>query len=249
MTAARDTRPLPHRPLLALDTGSPVVSVATVAADGTLLAERSVAQRESSRTLLRLVDEVLEGAGVALGELGGVLALQGPGSFTGLRIGLATVQGFHQAVGIPATATPTLPALAYQAFESGTQGPTLSVVDAVRGGWFVQPFGPHREGIGPPVALTDPVRLEAEALPAVAIEHGCGTVWGFGAPPLETAAGWPAGTQFQEPATLAAAGARLALAAPDLWDLHRLTAPLYLRAPAATLPKPRRPLPAALTRS
>jgi tRNA threonylcarbamoyladenosine biosynthesis protein TsaB len=249
MAPATDLQPLPHRPLLALDTGSPTVSVATVAADGTLLAERSVAQRESSRTLLRLVNEVLEEAGVTLAELGGVLALQGPGSFTGLRIGLATVQGFHQAVGIPATAIPTLPALAYQAFEADHEGPVLSVVDAVRGGWFVQPFRRDRDGAGVPRALADPQRREAEALPAVAAEHGCTLVWGFGAHRLEAAATWAEGTGFREPMPLAAAGARLALAAPELWHRDRLTAPLYLRAPAATLPKPRRPLPAALARS
>ena len=62
-----------------------------------------------------MVQEVLTEAGVGVRDLGGIAVLRGPGSFTGLRIGLATVLGLHQALGVPATAIPSLPVLAASA--------------------------------------------------------------------------------------------------------------------------------------
>jgi tRNA threonylcarbamoyl adenosine modification protein YeaZ len=238
------------RPLLALDTGSPVASVATVAANGTLLAERSVAQRESSQNLLRLVEEVLAEAGLTLPTVGGIVALQGPGSFTGLRIGMATVQGLSQALGLPATAVPSLHVLAHHAATVGSDREILAVVDAVRGGWFVQAFSIGTGTVAAaapaafPVPRMEPERREAAEVPGVAAAHQCTAVWGFGASRLQGAAAtgeWPPGLTFHEPPPLAAAGARLALVAPEAWDPHRLTTPLYLAVPAATLPKARRP--------
>ena len=120
--------------LLALDTGSPQVSVA-LGRDGQVLAERSVEIDRSSGRLVEMIGEVLAEAGARPRDLGGVLALQGPGSFTGLRIGLATALGLHQALGVPATAIPTLRVLA--AREEGT---IVAAVDALRGEWSAQAF-------------------------------------------------------------------------------------------------------------
>ncbi|HEX6199577.1 MAG TPA: tRNA (adenosine(37)-N6)-threonylcarbamoyltransferase complex dimerization subunit type 1 TsaB, partial [Thermoanaerobaculia bacterium] len=129
--------------LLALDAGSPVVSVA-VGPPGSVVAERSIEIRRSSERLVALVDECLEEAGVAMPELAGIVALRGPGSFTGLRVGLATALGFHQALGLPATTVPTLDVLALHGArrlrEAGREGPVriAAVVDALRGQWFTQ---------------------------------------------------------------------------------------------------------------
>src|SRR3954449_10890345 len=123
-------------PLLALDTGSPLVSVA-LARDGAVVAARSVEQERSSTRLLEMVREVLEEAGIRIGDLGGIAVLRGPGSFTGSRIGLATALGLHQALGIPATALPSLQALA---FSMGTAGRVIASVDALRGDWSAQGF-------------------------------------------------------------------------------------------------------------
>ena len=71
-----------------------------------VLAERSMEIDRSSGRLLEMIAEVLAEAGAKPADLGGVVALAGPGSFTGLRIGLATALGLHQALGVPATASP-----------------------------------------------------------------------------------------------------------------------------------------------
>ena len=61
-----------------------------------------------------------------------------PGSFTGLRVGLATVLGLHQALGLPATALPTLEVLG--CLGPGDGSTVVAVVDALRGEWFAQRF-------------------------------------------------------------------------------------------------------------
>ena len=121
---------MPRSLLLALDTGSPTVSVA-LASGGALVAERAVSMERSSVQLLGLIRDVLDEAGARPADLTGVVALRGPGSFTGLRIGLATVLGFHQALGVPATALETLRVLA----APHPPGPPL-------------PSPPHRPGEG-----------------------------------------------------------------------------------------------------
>ncbi|MEZ5331486.1 MAG: tRNA (adenosine(37)-N6)-threonylcarbamoyltransferase complex dimerization subunit type 1 TsaB [Thermoanaerobaculia bacterium] len=219
--------------LLAVDTGSPVASVAAGRRGGPATV-RTVEQRRSSESLLRLIDEALAEAGLRLEELDGLLALAGPGSFTGLRVGLATLLGLHQALGVPATTLDTFDVLAFAASESrATSGrrsgaaPVLAVVDALRGDWFTRlstPAGPTEEP-----ELRRPEDIAALA-PCV--------VSGFGAGDLVAASGAPAGMTAFEPAELASSTLRLALLTPPAWDAGRLSRPRYLRPPAVT-PAPR----------
>lgn len=101
--------------ILALDTASLTASAAVVAEDGRVLAEGEAAVRTHSEQLLPLVDDVLRRAGVGLGELRGLACGAGPGSFTGLRIGLATVKGLCYATGKPLYLVSSLHALALDA--------------------------------------------------------------------------------------------------------------------------------------
>jgi len=234
-----------------MDTASPTVSVA-VGRGGVCLARRSVELRRSSENLLRLVDEALAEAGATLDELDGVIALRGPGSFTGLRVGLATCLGLHQALGLPATAVPTLEVLAEAARTEaeGLDRPVAAVVDALRGEWFSQLFAPSGEPLEAAPAIRTPEEIAALD-PALVI--------GFGARRLAESDGWspdpadPAGAPRARVLDLASDGpselapaalrlaARMAVEAPERidWSPTTLTSPLYLRPPATTLPKPR----------
>jgi tRNA threonylcarbamoyl adenosine modification protein YeaZ len=222
-------------PVLVLDTGSPLVSVA-LGRGGEVVAQRSVEQGRSSARLLALVGEVLAEAGIEPRGLGRVAALQGPGSFTGLRIGLATVLGLHQALGVPATALPTLAVIAgFAGSVSREPGETvIAAVDALRGEWSAQAFA-----AGPlPRPLTDLELVPGGELPRLAGD-GPGVVVGFGVPRLADLPGWPARLRLIEPGPLAPAAVRLA-AAPDLaWDPALLIQPVYSRPPAVTPMKPR----------
>lgn len=210
----------PH--VLALDGGSPRVSVALGRA-GRVLAAREGGGGEASSSLLRLVDEVLAEAGIALAAIDRFVALRGPGSFTGLRVALATVLGLHQATGRPATAVSTLETLAWQARAGG--GRVVPVVDALRGEWFAQPFA---LGGGTPRAEAGPAILGAADLRRWA---PCRIV-GFDVGKL-AAADLPSGIEVAEAGPLAPALVELAHGREIEWDPARLATPLYLRPVAA----------------
>lgn len=88
-----------------------------------------------SQRLLPLLDSLMSGAGVELGSLEAVAVVNGPGSFTGLRIGLATAKGLAWGLGLPVAAISTLEAAAYNAYAPGLGEDTLlcPVLDARRG--------------------------------------------------------------------------------------------------------------------
>lgn len=147
--------------LLALDTATEKGSLA-LAADDRLLAEYSL---DSPGTylqhLLPGVEELLQAAGHSLQDLGAIAVSQGPGNFTGLRIGLATAKGLAWALGCPLVPVPTLEALAAQ-FPNKTL-PTAVIMDAKREEVYLGIFHCPEEL---PQPLAEPQRLPVAALPA-----------------------------------------------------------------------------------
>jgi tRNA threonylcarbamoyladenosine biosynthesis protein TsaB len=221
--------PIVRSPLLAFDTGSPLTSVA-FARDGVVIAEQALERTATSESLLATIDAVLARAGASPRDLRAVCVLRGPGSFTGLRIGLATALGLHQALAVPVAAMPTLRVLAECAAAATVAARIVAVVDALRGEWFAQVFdGAHAPEEEEPPRLLDPSAIRALD-PAVVV--------GFGAPRLAAAAKLDDSVEIREPGGLAAVAARLATTWP-VWDASLLTQPLYLR-PAPTTPAPPR---------
>jgi tRNA threonylcarbamoyladenosine biosynthesis protein TsaB len=98
--------------VLALET-SGITSGVAVVREGEPLGEVTLASREThSRTLIKTIEWLLERLGKGWPDIGLVAVSIGPGSFTGLRIGLATGKGLAFALGIPLIGVPTLDALA-----------------------------------------------------------------------------------------------------------------------------------------
>jgi tRNA threonylcarbamoyladenosine biosynthesis protein TsaB len=221
-------------PILILDTGSPLASVA-LTRGGELVATRSVGTERSSTRLLEMIRDVLEEGGLEITDLGGIAVLRGPGSFTGVRIGLATVLGFHQALGLPVATPTSFEALAAAAPPGdGDADVVIAAVDALRGDWSVQAFAPGSHAR----ALSEPELVAGADLPRLAGGRP-GVVIGFGVSRLAGLAGWPADLRLVEPGPLAPAAARL-VAAPDrLWGPALLTHPLYARPAAFTPSRPR----------
>ena len=87
--------------------------------------------RVHSERLLPAIDRLLELAGVSLAEVGAFAVSIGPGSFTGLRIGLATLKAFAFGDARPVVPVSTLAALCAAA--AGTRGPVAALLDARRG--------------------------------------------------------------------------------------------------------------------
>ncbi len=116
--------------ILAIDS-SGLVASAAILADGVLIAEYTVNYKKThSQTLLPMIDELVRMTELPLDELDAVAVAEGPGSFTGLRIGSATAKGLGLALGKPLIGIPTVDALAYNCF--GTERLICPIMDARR---------------------------------------------------------------------------------------------------------------------
>ena len=111
-----------------------------------------------SNTLLREIDTVLQQADRTLGEIDFFAVATGPGSFTGLRIGIATVKGLAFTLNRPCVAVPTLAAIAHSA---GVCGRVVAALPAGRGEVFVQMFS---VSTGDVVPLDEPVHISPDAM-------------------------------------------------------------------------------------
>jgi tRNA threonylcarbamoyladenosine biosynthesis protein TsaB len=118
--------------ILGIDTATGFASVA-VLDDTTVLAEMRSDTAGHRADLLVLVDAVCTGAGVTARDLDGIAIGAGPGSFTGLRIGMATTKGIAFAAQRPLWAVSSLAALAHAELESDPTGVVVAVLDARRG--------------------------------------------------------------------------------------------------------------------
>ena len=141
--------------ILALDASGIVASVA-IASEEEIIAEYTIKHKKThSQTLLPMIDKVLQFAEVDLKDIEYIAATEGPGSFTGLRIGAATAKGLSQALDIPIVNIPTLEALAYNVVDSDKL--ICPIMDARRGNVFAAVYRRSNESLE--------VVREQEALP------------------------------------------------------------------------------------
>ena len=117
--------------ILAIETGTDICSVALVR-DGELVALReSDEERNHAKSIAVFVDELLRECGVAADELDAVAVSKGPGSYTGLRIGVSFAKGMCYALNIPLIAIGSLDALTEVAREDFDAG----ILDIEEGDW------------------------------------------------------------------------------------------------------------------
>lgn len=131
--------------VLGLDTSTSVAGIGLVDLDGTLAELRVNLKTDYSEKLLPSIDYLLSLAGLDINDLSGFGISIGPGSFTGLRIGLATIKGLAYATGKPIVAVPTLDAIAWQ-FQYAIY-PIASILDARKKEIYVALYKKHRKGI------------------------------------------------------------------------------------------------------
>jgi len=208
--------------VLGLDTSLGACSAAVTRDGETLAALSEPMLRGHQERLATLVQETVRAAGLAFADLDRIAVTVGPGSFTGLRVGLAFAKGLGLALGKPCIGVGTLEALA-----ASTHGPglTCAVIDAKRGQVYLQIF---ESG----AALMAP-----DALPVDVAAARLAELW-RGGPVLLVG---PGAFLLAELAPEIVVDDR---AAPDAAALCRLAAqrpvgparPLYLRAPDAKLP-------------
>ena len=138
--------------ILSIETSTSICSVA-IHEQGELLALAEIKEPGAhAEKLLLLVDELFEKSGLSFGDLDAVAVSQGPGSYTGLRIGVSTAKGIAYALEIPLIGINTLQAMA--ASQSVAPGDyVVAVLDARRKEVYTQTFGDSLQELSPIEAL------------------------------------------------------------------------------------------------
>lgn len=224
--------------VLALDTALTSCGVAVVAG-GTVHCRVEPRLRGHAERLMPLVEEVLVQAGLAFADLELIAVTTGPGTFTGLRIGLAAARGLALALHVPVVGVTTLAVTAVSAFlaVSPAQGDLLAVFhDARRGEVYGELFefmGRDEGGLPEMRTLTAaaalPLAQAAALLPATGFAAGSGIALLPG--PLPVGVSVVPDMAHPDPVMLARLALRSHLAGPAT-----APRPVYLRAPDAKLP-------------
>src|SRR5215211_1154437 len=123
---------------LALETATDGASVALGTTSADAVVREIAGARRQAAELLPMIDAVLRQAGARLSDLRGIVLSDGPGSFTGLRVGAAVAKALVQARGLPLWIAPSLMARAAGAARSGAT--VVAVSDALRGELYVAAY-------------------------------------------------------------------------------------------------------------
>jgi len=120
---------------LSLDTATDSISVAVLDGKNIKGQNYRVMERGQGEALIPMIQDVIASSGVAMSDIGQVAVSVGPGSFTGVRIGLATARGIGLALNIPVLGVSTLESMAFQ-----KPGTVMVAIDTKRGDFYTQIF-------------------------------------------------------------------------------------------------------------
>ena len=115
--------------ILAVDTATEACSTALMVGDK-VFSRWEEAPRDHTRKILPMVQSVLDEAGISLSELDAIAFGRGPGSFTGVRIGISAAQGLAFGAGVPLIGVSTLAAMAQGAYRFDGAEQVLTAINA-----------------------------------------------------------------------------------------------------------------------
>lgn len=168
--------------ILAIDAALPAISACVLddSAETPEAQETIAMERGHAEALLPLIDRVMARVEGGFDALGRVAVTVGPGSFTGLRVGIAAARAIGIACGVPVTGVSTLAALAAPLILEQKPGLVAVAIDARHGNVYFAAFGPDGRAILPPRVASvreavrslgaGPVRLAGSGAPLLAIE-------------------------------------------------------------------------------
>jgi tRNA threonylcarbamoyladenosine biosynthesis protein TsaB len=159
--------------VLAIDTASRSCSVAVLDGNAVMAEINDVSGQTHSRHLMGMVDQAISMSVGQMAQIDGYAVTQGPGSFTGLRIGISTAKGLAEATGKPLVGVSSLQALAWQVFPSDAM--VIPMLDARRKEVYSARY--IREGeifqmVGAEQALSPEAAVEGVDTPCVLIGDG-----------------------------------------------------------------------------
>jgi tRNA threonylcarbamoyladenosine biosynthesis protein TsaB len=188
--------------LLAINTSTAQFSIALLQNTGSLLAEQVISARSKNfRAFMPAFHKLLSDSGAEPNDFSAVAVAIGPGSFTGLRVGIALAKGICQGLGIPIIGVSSLEALASQCLEASI--PVCPLIDSRRGEVFTALF--HRAQGQKLGRVSKDTCLMMESLPALVKETSLFV-----------------GNDFdnQAPQVSQYLGSKARLAPPHLWNLR-----------------------------
>ena len=194
--------------LLSLDTSANYVSVALVSEVRTFAFLEEEMERGQAESLMPMIENVLQKAHKTMADIQGIAVTVGPGSFTGVRIGLAAARAFGLALGVPVYGVTCFEVWAYHLGRA-----CKVVLDSKRDDYFVQSFDNDGRATDEP-SIQSTEKLKSE-LPFVAV--------GTGAQALSEEIGCEAVIKISP---IAVAAARIAL---SRLDNPMPPKPLYMR--------------------
>src|SRR6201991_2464637 len=160
--------------VLAIDTALEACSAAVLDTEGKVVSESVPMVRGHAEALMPLIDRVMKRADTAFTALDRIAVTTGPGSFTGLRVGIAAARGIALATGKPAVGLTTLAAYAAPHIAHDDKTAVAVAIDARHQHVYLQVFGPGgRTLVAPRIAsVADAVRASV---------HGSVRIVGTGA--------------------------------------------------------------------
>jgi tRNA threonylcarbamoyladenosine biosynthesis protein TsaB len=132
--------------ILGIETSTLMVGVAILDKAGLVAEYRFEATRSRSERLMPMIDRVLKDSQMTPQDLEGLAVSMGPGSFTGLRVGLSTAKGLAFALGLPVVGVPTLEVLAAPLAAARCAYPICPMLDAKRQEVYTALFSADSEG-------------------------------------------------------------------------------------------------------
>jgi tRNA threonylcarbamoyladenosine biosynthesis protein TsaB len=220
--------------VLAIETSTSLASVALVEGGRLVLARAHARPKQSAERLLPMIAEVLAEAGWKKSDLARLGVSIGPGSFTGLRVGIACAQGLALGLGIPLVGVTSLRALA-RAVPASVLGVRCPLLDARRGEVF---GGGYANEPGCPELLAPLAVPAAAARDSLSQQLGSSLVWiGSGASLAGIA------PTFESAETLEPSAHAVGLLAEELDPADCPPVPVYVRDTGATIPISRGPSP------
>jgi tRNA threonylcarbamoyladenosine biosynthesis protein TsaB len=218
--------------ILAIDTALDACAAGVLDTDaGKLIAHESQAmKRGHAEALMPLIARVIEQSGIAFVSLDRIAVTTGPGSFTGLRVGLSAARGIALAAGKPVVGLTTLTAYAAPIVSQNGEQPVISAIDARHDHVYFQVVGGDGSGLIRPRVAPIEEALEASQFGAPHLVGNAANLlaerWPAHAPPPFRVDAQPA----PDIAWVAWLGAAVS---PDTAPAR----PFYLRAPDAKVPK------------